>query len=279
MAAILARMREAGFARGLQESDLKPMTQEEKARKDAADLNRQAGSENLIDGYECEKCRNRGHIYIARGVYVSRADCDCMNARRSIRRMLQSGLGPALNRYTFERYRADEPWQQCVKEAAQAFSEDAAGHWFFIGGASGAGKSHLCTAICRNLLTKQEVHYMLWEDEAPEIKGMITDGERYAQRVNRLKDVDVLYIDDFFSNRRDAGPSDADIRLAREILNHRVVNRKTTIISTEWYSSEILDVDTGLGGRIYEMCGEQYCWDLERGQDKNYRLKLGGVRL
>jgi len=102
--------------------------------------------------------------------------------------------------------------------------------------------------------------------------------------MQRLKDVDVLYIDDFFSRRKEDGegaamPTDADIRLAREILNHRAVNRKTTIISTEWYVMEIVDLDKGLGTRIIELCGEKYSRNLQRTLDKNYRLKIGGVML
>lgn len=259
--------------------DLKPLSPEEKAQKDAAGLNAKRGSEDATDGYVCDQCLNRGYIYIANGKYVTRRDCDCWKARQSIRRMQKSGLGKVIQKYTFQRYIAETDWQKRIKEAAQAFLQDASAKWFFIGGQSGCGKSHICTAICQSLLAAHEVHYMMWEEESVELKSMVTDVENYQNRMLRLKNVDVLYIDDFFSGKKErdgktSAPSFADVRLAREILNHRYVNGKTTIISTEWYSKEIVDIDTALGSRIIEMCGK-YCLNIGRANEKNHRLQMG----
>lgn len=263
--------------------DLKPLSPEEKAQKDADMLNAERGSEDVVDGYVCDKCLNRGYIYYANGMYVTRRDCDCWKARLSIRRMRKSGLGNVINKYTFQRYQAESDWQKHIKESAQAFLRDDAAKWFFIGGQSGGGKSHICTAICRSLLVCHEVHYMMWEEESVELKTMVTDVENYQNRMIRLKNVDVLYIDDFFSGKKERDgkismPSFADVRLAREILNHRYVNGKTTIISSEWYSMEIADIDAALGGRIIEMCGK-YCLNVGRAKEKNYRLQMGGAML
>ena len=252
----------------------------EKAQRDADALNAVEGNLNAYDGYECARCKNRGYIYVAQGAYVKRADCDCWTARSSIRRMKESGLESVIKRYTFERYATDETWQKQVKACAQAFVRDADGKWFFIGGASGAGKSHICTAICRELLRDKAVHYMLWEAGSKELRSCVMDAETYQPRMNRLKEIDVLYIDDFFSGHREMDgrllkPTAAEVGLARELLNHRYINGKITIISSEWYSDEIFDIDEALGGRIVERCG-RYCLNLERGSGKNYRLKLSG---
>lgn len=261
-------------------NSFKPKTLEERAQLSADSLNADWGNENEVDGYECEKCRNKGWVYYADGVNTKGARCECWTARMSIRRMKSSGLSKVINDYTFQRYKTDEEWQKRIKDTAKAFLADDQAKWFFIGGASGAGKSHICTAICRNLLATQAVHYMMWEDECPELKSMITDAEMYQQRINRLKNVDVLYIDDFFSGRKERNgevvmPTAADVRLAREICNHRYANKKTTIISTEWYSTEIYEIDNALGGRIVEM-GGRYCLNVERIAEKNFRLKMGG---
>lgn len=263
--------------------EFKPKTPEEKAQSDADALNMELGKEHELDGYVCEKCRNRGYMYYANGIYVTRSNCECWKARQSIRRMQRSGLGNVINKYTFALYNAETEWQKQIKETAKAFVHDDHAKWFFIGGASGAGKSHICTAICRNLLATKEVHYMMWEEESVELKSMVTDAETYYPRMNRLKEVDVLYIDDFFSGRKErngelAKPTFADVRLAREILNHRYVNQKITIISSEWHSMEILELDEALGGRVVEMSGK-YCLNVGRGADKNYRLKMGGAML
>ena len=279
-AQLMAKMRMA-LTGEIDFDDLKPKSPEEKARSDAEALNMELGKEHEIDGYVCEKCRNRGYLYYANGIYVTRTDCECQKARMSIRRMQRSGLGNVIQKYTFPLYQADEDWQKTIKEAAVSFTKDAAAKWFFIGGASGSGKSHICTAICRNLLKDKAVHYMMWEEESVELKGMVTDGESYFPRLNRLKEVDVLYIDDFFSGHKErngevAKPTHADVRLAREILNHRYVNDKITIVSSEWYSSEIFDIDAALGGRIVEKAGK-YRLDITRTKEKNYRLKMGGI--
>lgn len=284
----MAQLREA-LAGTRSFDDLKPLSPEEKAQKDAEGLNQELGREHEVDGYNCEKCRNRGYVYYAKGIYVTRGNCECWTARQSIRRMQKSGLGNVIGKYTFPLYKAETEWQKTIKATAEAFLQDDQAQWFFIGGASGSGKSHICTAICRNLLATKTVHYMMWEDESVELKGMITDAESYFPRLNRLKEVDVLYIDDFFSGRKKrknakgeievALPTFADVRLAREIINHRYVNGKTTIISSEWKSDEIADeIDVALGGRIIEKCGK-YCLNVGRGPDKNYRLKMGGALL
>ena len=280
-AQIMSQLRAAlDGTKSFEELDFTPKSPEERAKNDAAALNMELGHEHEIDGYVCEKCRNRGYFYHANGIYVTRSDCECRKARQSIRRMQRSGLGNVINKYTFALYNAETDWQKKIKESAQAFLADNQAKWFFIGGSSGSGKSHICTAICRKLLSSLNVHYMMWEEESIELKGMVNDPECYHPRMNRLKEVDVLYIDDFFSGRKErngelAKPTFADVRLAREILNHRYVNSKITIISSEWYSMEIFDIDEALGGRIIEKSGK-YCLNVGRNPDKNYRLKMGG---
>ena len=260
------------------------LTPEERAIRDAENLNRERGTENETDGYECAKCLNRGYLYFANGVYTTRRECDCWQARRTIRRMMKSGLADVIKKYTFKKYAPEDEWQKNIKAKAEAFAHDPDGKWFFIGGASGCGKSHICTAICRALLADYPVHYMLWEDEGFRMRGLISDDpSEYQRMMNRLKNVGVLYIDDFFSGNREREgkmrmPTEPEIRMAREILNHRYMEGKITIISSEWYSTEIYDMDNATGGRIVEM-GREYCMNVKRGPEKNYRLKMGGEML
>ena len=258
------------------------LSHEERAKRDCEDLNRkEVGTLHLTDGYECEKCNNRGYAYYTKGAYIYRTQCDCWKPRKTIRRMMESGLANVIKKYTFERYNAEDEWQKHIKEKALKFVSDESAKWFFVGGASGSGKSHICTAICRKFFKTKDVQYMLWEEESKELKSTVMEAEIYQPRMKRLKEVDVLYIDDFFSRHRDdesVRPTDPDIKLARELLNHRYFTEKITIISSEWYSSEIFEIDEALGGRIIEHSGE-YCLNVGRGEGKNYRLKMGGVLL
>ena len=87
-------------------------------------MNQIDGSMNSADGYNCEACRNRGYIFFADGIYLTQKDCECMTARRSIRRMQSSGLGKVIHKYTFPLFITSEPWQERIKETAQAFAAE-----------------------------------------------------------------------------------------------------------------------------------------------------------
>lgn len=251
-------------------------------------MNSREGSLHLEDGYQCDKCKNKG--YIAKYEYAEEVgywaivehECACMKVRKTIRRMHRSGLKNVFGRYQFDTYHAAERWQEIVKSKAEAYVQEKCGNpqaddWFFIGGASGAGKTHLCTAICRELLLHgQEVRYMLWRDESGRLKASVNEPE-YARAINELKQVEVLYIDDFLKcgYRKDGSqkPTAADLNLAFEILNVRYSNPALiTIISSEMTLDDLFDIDEAIAGRIVERALHYKI--VLTGSEKNYRRKL-----
>ena len=144
----------------------------------------------------------------------------------------------------------------------------------FITGNS--GKTHLCTAICREeLLRGRQVVYMMWRDDAPRLKTAV-NREDYPAMVDQYKKAPVLYIDDLFKTGRNGDakvmPTSADVNLAYEIINFRYVGKLPTIISSEFLLKELVDIDEALTGRIAQMAGgNSFNIKLDRG--KNYRLK------
>ena len=88
------------------------------------------------------------------------------------------------------------------------------------------------------------------------MKGGLTDREWYEKRIERLKTVPVLYIDDFWKAKKTDGQTrvtDGDVNLAFEILNFRYNDSKLrTIISSEMMLENVLDIDEATGSRIYE---------------------------
>ena len=256
-----------------------PMTPEAWEKFKADDYNKQPGT--LDDGYDCPVCLNKGDIWRAgqdyRGTWTHfSADCKCMAIRRTIRRMQRSGLKNIIKDYTFDKFLATEPWQQTIKGAAVEYAKHPEG-WFFIGGQSGAGKSHLCTAICREfLLGGREVKYMLWRDDVVQLKNAVTDAEQYHSLMEHYKKVDILYIDDLFKTGKapDGGkqrPTAADVNAAFEILNFRYNDpKKLTIISSECTIDDILDIDEAVGGRIFERAK---AFILKPDKRRNYRLR------
>lgn len=222
-----------------------------------------------LDNVDCPICNNTGCVIKKHDdgtLWAS--ECVCMAKRVSIRRLERSGLKDAVNRYTFKNYVADTMERKKVLYAAEDFCRNDKG-WFFISGKSGSGKTHICTAICSRMMEQNKnVRYMLWRDETVLLKALTTDGEEYKSRIRPFKSVPVLYIDDFLKG----GHTDADLRLAFEILNSRYNDSSLrTIISSEISLFDILGIDEATGGRIYERA-KGFVLDAPH---ENWRLKHG----
>lgn len=250
----------------------------ERAKVDS--FNSGYGTRNEDDGYDCKVCRNKAILAklvengdgSTRIVYIP---CKCENTRISILRMKRSGLKDVIKDYTFDKFEDAEPWQKTLKAAAMTYAKNPEG-WFFIGGQSGCGKTHLCTAICREfLLAGRRVMYMLWRDDVVKIKGAVTDADEYNRLIGQYKNVDILYIDDLFKTGRAADnsvqrPTSADINVAFEIVNYRTVNHLPTIISSECTEDELLDIDEAVGGRIFEQAKS---FSIAKNRARNYRIR------
>lgn len=242
--------------------------------------NASAGTLDQEDGYNCDLCRNKGQVQYVRengGVPTEWSMiCKCMKTRATIRRMKRSGLGNVIKEKTFDRFQAVEPWQEKIKAAAMAYAKEPNG-WFFMGGQPGCGKSHLGAAICRHfLLDGMAVVYMSWLDDAAVLKTRKNEAN-YGELIGRYKEADVLYIDDLFKTEERDGvkqpPSGADIRLAFEIVNYRYNNPDLlTIVSSEYYAGQLLDIDEAVGSRIIEKSGGN-SFNIARDRSRNYRLK------
>ena len=225
-----------------------------------------------LTGDECPLCKNRGYTVEIRAGNLVTMECSCMAKRRSIRRIEKSGMADLLRQYTFQTFRDYEQWQAIMKRTAMEYATQGAGKWFAACGSVGAGKTHICTAICGELINAGfEVRYMLWRDESVKIKAVVNDGEAYDRLIWPLKKANVLYIDDFFKTKKGEKITPADVNLAFELLNYRYCNAKTaTIISSEKTLEEIMDIDEATGSRIVERCKEYY---IKLTGDKNQRLR------
>lgn len=253
--------------------------------------NAMTGHLDKQDGYDCPECKNKGFIAVPaqndRGTwYDLNTYCKCNKIRKTIRRLARSGLKNIINEYTFDRYEVSTPWQKAIKDAAIKFTQDEEHNWFFIGGASGCGKTHICTAIAGFYLKQgKEVKYMLWRDDTVKLKASVTDCVAYEKMMHGFKSAEVLYIDDLFKTGRTADgqpqrPTQADINIAFELLNYRYNNpAQVTILSSECRATDILDIDEAVGGRIVERTTRAgYGINIKPDRSKNYRLK-GAIEL
>ena len=233
-----------------------------------------AGNLNEEDGYNCDECKNRGYIWKLNDEDMdTRVDCKCKSTRETLRRARKSGLGDILIDCTFEKFNATEEWQIDLKERAKDFCRNPDAKWFFIGGQPGSGKTHICTAIAGYYIKKRyDVKYMLWCEDSKRLKALINDPE-YQGELNKYKNVDVLYIDDFLKTQHGEQPTKGDINIAFELINHRLMNPDLiTIISSEKTLSDILTYDEATMSRIYQKTGI-YKTNIAKDIGKNYRLK------
>ena len=203
----------------------------------------------------CSKCGGSGHIVrrSETGEVFSRP-CRCEVERQNRRRLERSGLAPVLDKYTFASYQIAEPWQGAIKKMARQYTEEKGGKWFFIGGKSGTGKTHICTAVCGALMARgMPCRYISWRTDSVALKAVVNDVDAYRHAMEPLRNVRVLYIDDFLKG----APTEADRNLVFDLINYRYTQpRAITIFSTEYTLDRVLDWDEAIGGRIAERCGE-----------------------
>ncbi len=229
-----------------------------------------------MTGTDCPKCKNRGFYATAEDGRMLTRECGCMALRRCVWKMEASGLKDVMREYTFGKFLTPQPWQEKAKAIAMDYAANPQG-WFAACGQSGSGKSHLCTAICRRLLLEErEVVYMPWQSDSSELKSLRLDSEKRTALLARLKGAQYLYVDDLFKTPCAPGghvsPTNADVMLAFEILNHRYLSKKPTLISTELSPQELGGVDEAVAGRILELAG-RHILHITRDPGKNYRLK------
>lgn len=269
------------------EHGFEKMTEQELEQHKCDKENALEGKLHELDGYDCRECRNKGYISVPKQNELSgwwmpyHVDCKCKRIRNAIHRLNRSGLSNVVKECTFDKYNATEDWQTAVKAAAMRFCKDSENKWFFIGGQSGAGKSHLCTAMTVHYIRQgKEAKYMLWRDEITRLKASVNDAPVYADLMHELKDSPVLYIDDLFKSGKGpdgkpAMPTTADVNAAFEIINYRSLNPELiTIISSERTLSELEEIDSATAGRIaHKAKAGGYCLSIRRDPAKNYRMK------
>ena len=166
-----------------------------------------------LPDYDCPECKNRGEIAVKHGGEFKAYACECVIIRRNIRHIMESGLAGLLDIYTFENYTTEHEWQEYIKERAGEYVFEESGAWLSVLGCVGAGKTHICTAVCGELMKRgRSLKYMLWRDESVKLKAAVNDAEDYTRLINPFKYAEVLYIDDLFKTKKDADISSADIK-------------------------------------------------------------------
>ncbi len=236
----------------------------------ADSYNRKAGK---LTGYDCKICKNKGYIEKIVGGTEVLADCKCLRIRDTLQRIKNSGLEQLLRRSSFRSFNCCESWMKQLKDKVEQFPESGK-LCLFLGGQSGCGKTHLCTALVGGFIKKgKSVRYFVWRDDSPKLKSLVNDRE-YTVIIDGYKKTDVLYIDDLFMQKGGECEkvTDADVKLAFELIDYRVRNNLITVISTNFLIDRIIDINEPLGSRIFD-AAKGFCIDIPYDRKKNYRLR------
>ena len=227
-------------------------------------MNAETDEEGMAE-IPCDICHGKGFItvYDEARDWHKQVPCKCMRSRRALRYVESQGLLPDVKRCTFATYEPYDGPTREMKEAAQRFVMEMKG--LILCGQSGSGKSHLAYAIFGELVKRQLAPvWMGWIQESQDLKMMIGEDD-YEKRVKKLQTADVLIIDDLFNLK----PTEADIRLARILIDYRYTNKLPTVVTTELTLGEINDYDDAIAGRLAEMCSVYQIG----GKNHNYRMR------
>lgn len=227
-----------------------------------------------LEYYDCPKCLNRGEYARLVNGTVVHYQCDCMPTRRANRLLLESGLAEQIASKTFENYHCDEPWQSTLRDKCLQFVERPS-HCLYVGGQSGAGKTHLCTAVCgRFVKMGKPVRYVLWRDLVTKLQANIFNDTRYTSLTEELKTVEVLYIDDMFKLISPKPESRVkELETAFKLINDRELSNHVTIISTEFDIAGLSKLDEAIAGRIVKMATPNYTLQIGASPQRNYRFR------
>lgn len=230
----------------------------------------QSQGEDDGTGIQCDSCNNRGNTaFLDESGFFKIRPCKCAGTRLTVQRLQRQGLFEIAKKKTFSSFQTDTDTRKAIKAIAVRFIKEQAPRWMILCGQSGAGKTHLCTAAFTRLSLDRGLdgRYLLWNSDGRRIKATAKDGDEHL--LNDFKRCKLLYIDDLFKCRKDMEPSDADVRLAFEILDYRYNHKLMTIISTEMMMEDIQYLDEAIFRRIREMCGP-YIGNIGRDPDKCY---------
>lgn len=236
--------------------------------------------------YKCAKCQDKEMYHVSKPDYTGMVWCECHKVREAERLIRRSGLEGEIAEKRFDNFQVTNPFQQELKDKAIAygkayFEAKANGQklpWFYVGGQSGSGKSHICTAICGVMLKRGvPIRYMKWTIDSLKIRALANTPNEYMDELMKYVDCEILYIDDLFKQRshKKLNASDAETNVLYNIVNERLMRNKSTIISSEWFLKTELTqkLDDATAGRILQSAGGgKYVVSIERNQNYNYRL-------
>jgi len=228
--------------------------------------------------YSCEICKDVGGTISVKDGVEYYSECECQKSSKTERLFKSSHLTFEFRQKTFDSW--DTTWlsdevrkaHKCALNYAGAFDRirNTRRNSISLLGNSGAGKTHLLTAISNTLIKKGiSVHYFPFVEGFNELKS---DFDDLNNRIEKMQKADVLFIDDLFKGRKDNTPFQIEQMFG--VINYRYMNHLPILISSEKTVDDLIRIDEALGSRIYEM-SKDFTVELV-GSNNNYRMRKTG---
>lgn len=248
--------------------------------------------------YSCDKCKDQGGVIewreadvFGNGQYIRKeevwVECSCVKQKKINKLLKTSEITDEFQKMTFGNFRT-EGYQEVIKKMydtafqyCQAFNgiKNTRCNSIALIGQPGAGKTHLLSAIANGMITKLLVPVLYF----PYIEGtedLRSDFDQLANKIQRLKEVDVLFIDDLFKpvtkvvngvRIKEPRATAWQVEKMFEVINYRYLNNKPLLISSELSFDDMLDIDEAICTRIFEMCSD-YTVTIKQDIKLNHRL-------
>ena len=225
------------------------------------------------DTYNCEICKDRGYLLNDKGRFVK--FCECYKKKKSLSYLQSSNLEHVYKRYTFENWQTPTSWHKEYKQQVMQFAKNPNRAFLYLA-QSGNGKTHLLSALTVYLIGQGKSGlYIKWQEEMAHAKRTYLTMDK--DLVRKIKEVEVLYLDDFLKVDNLNDVHKEETRLAFEIIDARYNNPELiTIVSSEWNIIDLGRYNEALIGRLVEMAGglgSPNIIDSKYKPDGNWRLR------
>lgn len=233
--------------------------------------------------YLCPKCKDQtGYIEKHDGVDVW-VRCGCVEWRKAQKLMKASEITDEFQNMGFKNFNVDGKPSviRDIRDCAMTYLKEfesirhERANSIALLGQPGVGKTHLLTAVSNNLINKFGVPVLYF----PYVEGfndLKDDFNKLEEKLERMKNVEVLYIDDLFKPvKGNPRATEWQVEQTYAVINYRYLNHKPILISSELTVDELVDIDEALGTRIYQMCRDFTV--VIKGDRKELNHRLVGV--
>ncbi|WP_084788110.1 ATP-binding protein [Anaerobacillus alkalidiazotrophicus] len=228
--------------------------------------------------FNCVRCEDRGLILEKNSDgYEVGIPCYCNKKRKVERLMASSEITDKFLKLGFGNFETEGRPQ--VIEIAKTTAIDyvdafddikrARVNSLTIVGTPGSGKTHLQMAVANNLIKMGiPVLYFPFVEGFNDLKRNF---DLLDKKIEKMKQIDVLFIDDLFKGRDTA--TQFQMEQIYAVVNYRYLNHLPILLSSEKTIDEICYIDEALGSRIFEMSQDYLVQIKGDRMSLNYRLK------